>query len=260
MAVSDLGEELTAAHQRAQRALTGNALKRLSAAWAAVDPTDETSWLRYVAEAEELCQSARTQSGQVAFRYLERFRKAELHALGMIADGLTVARPGVAVAGELESLIAAHGPAFVRRLVANGVSLEEAKRLALSGQFGNITGHILGPGRSVINDGIGRDRKCIGWRRVCSGAACSFCAMLATRGAVYKENSFRGKGAGGVSLAGHGKPSPKGAQVHRACQCQMEPVYSRNSRPTAAVSRYEGLWKEANGDPVQFRRLVEGRA
>lgn len=260
MAVSDLGEELTAAHQRAQRALTGNALKRLSAAWAAVDPADEVSWLRYVAEAEELCRSARTRSGQVAFRYLERFRKAELHALGMIADGLTVARPGVAVAGELESLIAGHGPAFVRRLVANGVSLEEAKRLALSGQFGSITGHILGSGRSVISAGISGDRKCIGYRRVCSGAACSFCAMLATRGAVYKENSFRGRGAGGVSLASRGKASPKGAQVHRACQCHMEPVYSRNSRPNATALRYEGLWREAKGNPLEFRRLVEGRA
>ncbi|MGY1440156.1 VG15 protein [Streptomyces reniochalinae] len=34
-----------------------------------------------------------------------------------------------------------------------------------------------------------RDRRCIGWRRVASGSCCSFCAMLASRGAVYKDQS-----------------------------------------------------------------------
>ncbi|MFK0294493.1 hypothetical protein ACIQU6_29050 [Streptomyces sp. NPDC090442] len=252
--MSELGERLTAAHQRAQRALTGNALRRLSAAWAAVDPADESSWLRYVAQAEDLCEAARTKSGQAAASYFERFRRAELRALGVVADAFTVSPPGLSLPGEVERVLSNYGPGYVRRLVANGVPVEEAKRLALSGQLGNVTGHILRPGRSVIADGIDRDRRCIGWRRVCSGSACSFCAMLASRGAVYRDRrsatgSRKGTGRGG-----------RGAGVHRACQCQMEPVYSRRSRPTPQERHYDAVWREAGGDPLQFRRLIEGRA
>ncbi|UJB43597.1 VG15 protein [Streptomyces sp. A1-5] len=257
--MSELGERLTAAHQRAQRALTGDALKKLSTAWAAVDPADESSWLRYVAQAEELCQAARTKSGQAAVSYFDRFRRAERRALGLVADGFTVSPPGLAPPGELERVLSDYGPGYVRRLVAKGLPVEEAKRLALSGQLGNVTGHILRPGRNVIADGIDRDRRCIGWRRVCSGAACSFCAMLASRGAVYKSEASA-RGSRGASLSTHGKGTAKGGEVHRACQCHMEPVYARTSRPTPQERRYGALWREAGGDPIQFRRLIEGRA
>jgi hypothetical protein len=40
----------------------------------------------------------------------------------------------------------------------------------------------------------------------------------------------------------------------------MEPVYSRKSKPHPNEARYERLWREANGDPLEFRRIVEGRA
>jgi hypothetical protein len=261
LAVSDEGERLTAAHQRAQRALTGDALSKLQVAWAEVDPEDAATWLRYVNTAEELCSSAQTASANTAFRYFERFRRAELKALGQLVDGLSVARPSLALPGEFEGVIEAYGPAYVRRLIASGVSVEEAKRLALSGQLGNLTGRILSPGRDVVSSGIDRDRRCIGYRRCCSGAACSFCAMLATRGAVYKEDSFRSGYKGQrVSLSTGKAKGARGAEVHRSCQCWMEPVYSRKSRPTANVTRYEALWRESGGDPLQFRRLVEGRS
>ncbi|MGW3072729.1 VG15 protein [Kitasatospora sp. NPDC001132] len=250
MALSSEGEALTAAHQRAQRALTGNALKQLTEAWDEVDPEDHESWLRYLARAEELCSSAQTASADVAFRYLDKFRRAELKALGAVVDGLSVARPGLVLGGQVEAALGAFGPSYVRRLVAGGKPLEEAKRLALSGQFGDVVGLILGSGRQVIASGIDRDRKCLGYRRCCSGGACSFCAMLATRGAVYKSNSFTGNGAA---------KGAKKVDVHRSCQCSLEPVYSHNSRPTEAVQRMEALWKKSGGDPKEFRRLVEGR-
>ncbi|MFG2183081.1 hypothetical protein ACGFLS_30780 [Streptomyces abikoensis] len=234
-------------------------MKKLSTAWAAVDPADEASWLRYVAQAEELCQTTRTKSADTAFRYLERFRDAELKALGVTAEPLAVGAPGLSVPGELEGALSSYGPGYVNRLVANGVPLEEAKRLAVSGQMGDATGYILRSGRKVVADGINRDRLCIGWRRVCSGAACSFCAMLASRGAIYKSEATA-RGSRRASLSVHGKGTAKGGEVHRACQCHMEPVYSHRSRPTPQERHYDAVWREAGGDPIQFRRLIEGRA
>ena len=250
MAVSDAGRELTEAHQRAQRTLTGRALSRLAAAWAGVDIEDPASWAGYIQTAEDLCGSAQSESASVAGRYLERFRRAELKALGMPVERLALTAPRFAMAGQFESALAAFGPSYVRQLVTSGMPLEGAMRLAIAGQFGKAMGLILSPGRDVLAEGIQADRRCLGYRRVCSGGACSFCAMLATRGAVYKAHSF---GVGSVKGVGR-------AEVHRSCQCSMEPVYSYSSKPTPDVRRFMAQWQAAGGDATQFRRLVEGRA
>jgi hypothetical protein len=210
--------------------------------------------LRYAETAERIVKRAHSASARTALSYLNRFRKAELNALGLVADGLNVALPNELSAGEVERLVNRYGQGFMARLINGGASAEEAKRLALARQLGDVVGSVLSGGRKVVDDGISNDRRCIGWRRVASPSCCSFCAMLASRGAVYKDQksalgSRKGGGRGG-----------RGAGVHRACQCHMEPVYSRKSKPAPNEARYERLWREANGDPLQFRRLIEGRA
>ncbi|MGY1436694.1 VG15 protein [Streptomyces reniochalinae] len=162
--------------------------------------------------------------------------------------------PNALASGEVDALVKQYGQGFVARLINSGASAEEAKRLALARQLGGAVDLVLSGGRKVIDDGITRDRRCIGWRRVASGSCCSFCAMLASRGAVYKDQKSalgtrKGNGRGG-----------RGAGVHRACQCRMEPVYSRKSKPTPNEARYERMWRESGGDPLEFRRMVEGRA
>lgn len=58
-----------------------------------------------------------------------------------------------------------------------GRSLQgSASRLALKG------------GRQTIAQAVHSDPKAQGWERVISGNACGFCAMLASRGAVYKSH------------------------------------------------------------------------
>jgi hypothetical protein len=250
LALSDAGQALTDAHQRAQRSLVGKTLSRLATAWTGVDPDDPASWLDYVRTAEDLCSAAQDTSATAATRYLTRFRHAELTALGEPAERLAVPAARLSMPGDFETALASYGPPFVRQLVTSGMQLEGAMRLALAGQFGKAMGLILSPGRDVLADGIRNDRRCLGYRRVCSGGACSFCAMLATRGAVYKRDSF---GTGTVKGVGR-------AEVHRSCQCSMEPVYSYSSQPTDTVQRFIAQWRESGGDLNQFRRLVEGRA
>lgn len=255
MAVSDLGAELTVAHKRAQDALTGRALRELERAWSMADPADPGSWLRYVESAERIVGQAQGASARVSLSYFQRFRAAELMALGTVDEAFRLILPNAPTAGVVEVLVSRFGPAFVQQLISSrGLSVDEAKRIALSGHLGSLTEEILSGGRTVIDAGITNDPRVIGWRRVASSNCCSFCAMLASRGAVYKDRraalgTRKGGGRGG-----------KGAGVHRHCKCQMEPVYSRRSKPTQQEAHYDRLWRDSGGDPLEFRRMVEGRA
>ncbi|MGW1379814.1 VG15 protein [Streptomyces sp. NPDC002446] len=204
--LSNLGERLTAAHQRAQRALTGNALKKLSAAWAAVDPADDASWLRYVAQAEELYQVAHTKSGQVAVNYFARFRRAELHALGLVADGFTVSAPGLALPGAV-----GERPGEVRAGVRPPTLCH-----GCTGRGGQPACPIRSVGKRDRPHFTVRPQRHCRWHRPgpavyrvapgVFGGACSFCAMLASQGAVYRDqkSAAGSRKGGGLRWAGCG--------------------------------------------------------
>lgn len=101
----------------------------------------------------------------------------------------------------------------------------------------NVTGatqkFALDMGRQTVIDTAQADRQARGWARVPSPGACSFCLLLASRGAVYKtDNNF---------------PS------HNACRCHTEAVfgaYEPTAQVRAAQALYDGI---AKGDPATTR-------
>jgi hypothetical protein len=105
---------------------------------------------------------------------------------------------------------------------------------------------VLDTGRQTIVDNAQADRKAKGWARVPEPGACSFCLMLATRGAVYRsEQSAEFK-------------------THDHCRCHVEPVFTAYE-PSAAVRQAQALWatstrgKSGNAARIAFRQAVEGR-
>lgn len=107
-------------------------------------------------------------------------------------------------------------------------------------------------GRAVVRRGVDLDHEAVGWARVLNVDPCYFCAMLASRGAVYKRDSFdRSNG----SFEGEGV-----AKVHDGCRCGLRPVYSHSDTrdPTAEAAWQQ--WKDhAQGLPSKeairaFRR------
>ena len=64
------------------------------------------------------------------------------------------------------------------------------------------------PYRDTITTNRHRDPESVGWRRVAAGG-CSFCRMLADRGAVYRSDSAR-------------------FASHTHCHCTAEPVFRSN--------------------------------
>lgn len=95
--------------------------------------------------------------------------------------------------------------------------------------------HALNTGRATIIGATLADREATGWARGLEPGACSFCAMLALRGAVYKRRSFESSNArfegGGYSI-----------KVHNHCRCHPVPVFGKYE-PPADVRAYEQVWK-----------------
>lgn len=95
---------------------------------------------------------------------------------------------------------------------------------------------VLDQGRHTIIDNVHRDPKAHGWARVTETRPCSFCALLATRGAVYRSDrtaSFKS---------------------HDHCACHAEPTFGPYE-PPARVREWQQLYRDSTrGNAVQVRR------
>lgn len=101
---------------------------------------------------------------------------------------------------------------------------------------------VLDSGRQAAMNSAEQDQQAKGWVRIVEPGACSFCLMLATRGPVYKSRRTGG------------------FESHDHCRCHVEPFFGGEWEPSAEVRHAQELWGNAGGDPVEFRRLVEGRS
>jgi hypothetical protein len=95
--------------------------------------------------------------------------------------------------------------------------------------------HVLNTGRATIIGATLADREAKGWARGLEPGACSFCTMLALRGAVYKKHSFDASNSrfegGGYSI-----------KVHDHCRCHPVPVFGKYE-PPADVREYAAIYK-----------------
>lgn len=90
--------------------------------------------------------------------------------------------------------------------------------------------------RAELWDKTQRDPRAVGYIRLSrTGTPCGFCAMLISRGPVYKSS----KAAGGDGYN-------EGDLYHRNCNCYSEPIFSitdYKTNPRYALNReYEALW------------------
>jgi hypothetical protein len=106
---------------------------------------------------------------------------------------------------------------------------------------------VLDQGRRALIDAVQSDKEAKGWARVPEPDACSFCAMLATRGAVYKSRASAE------------------FEAHPNCRCNVEPVFNAYE-PTAQIREWQRIWDEqiagkfsGRDARIAFRQALEGR-
>ena len=131
---------------------------------------------------------------------------------------------------------------------------------------GNAIRKAMDGGRGVASNVVRRDRRVLGYARVCDSNPCGFCALLASRGAVYKKDSFaanNGRRLDDRKSDREFRPNPNGAKnlpdgflnvakVHDFCQCTLRPVYTKSSAMDSAAKYWREAWNRIyNADPYR---------
>jgi hypothetical protein len=246
VAATDAGARLTEAHRLAQARLGAQTVQALRALFPLLDPANlDGTFERWLTGVLPLIRAQSATSARLAANYLTTFRTLELgaeatpHAPVLAAD--------IAVDAVSTSMLVT-GPVTIRRALANNVPLVRALSTAEVASARAGMRHALNGGRNTILDTVRGDRSAIGWARSTSGKACSFCAMLASRGPVYSKDTVD-------------------FHAHDGCSCSSEPVYRPDSAWPSGARQYADTWAEAKqtahsegiDTAVAFRRLIEGR-
>ncbi|TVL89745.1 hypothetical protein [Streptomyces sp. SAJ15] len=96
------------------------------------------------------------------------------------------------------------------------VRLEQAEKKAEA----VVTRLVLGQGRQTVREAVQRDREAVAYARAAALGACSFCKLMAARGATYKSLDSVGREANERFV---GEDSV--IKFHNSCRCQPIPVF-----------------------------------
>ena len=123
---------------------------------------------------------------------------------------------------------------------------DELMQNALTRSSGAGIRHAINGSRGVTANVVQRDRKIIGYARVTDAKPCAFCALLASRGAVYSKDSFIESDSKFTANPHGAKNLPDGfrdiAKVHNSCTCTLRPVYSKSSAMDSAAKYWRDGW------------------
>lgn len=117
--------------------------------------------------------------------------------------------------------------------------------------------HVTDGGRETVKDAVKNDPRALGYVRVTKDDCCYFCAMLASRGHVFKGDSFSNSDS---LFSGAGV-----AKAHDDCGCTMEPVYTASAALPGRAEEFARLWAQSTpgtsgrASILAFRRAYEGR-
>lgn len=243
MAGTPAGTQLTERHRRLQLRLRAITIAELLRLWPTLDFDDiDRSWQALEPTIATLVQARRRQSAGLSSRYYTAFRMVE----GVDGIVTPVLAPPVRAETLLSSLRVT-GPVAFKRAIDHGRDAQEASRVALTMLSGSTTRHVLNGSRETLLGTVQTDRAARGWYRQTGPKPCSFCAMLAARGAIYRTEA-----SGGF-------------HPHDNCGCMPVPMYQPGT--VAQANRDLGeLWDSSTrgvrGGKQQrlaFRRAYEGR-
>lgn len=222
MASTAEGTVLTERHRLRQVRIGAEAAGMVAASWSLLDwaALDESWDLIQPALVAVTIQNRRI-SARVSADYYNTFRAAE-GVLAPFVAGTAADVPREAI----ETSLRVTGPSTWSRLLDAGASPRVASDTVMTRVVGAVQRHARNGGRSTILGAIQRDPAVSGYHRVTAAKPCYFCAMLASRGAVYvtqRSASF--------------KP-------HDHCACTAEPAFKPGSAP-ARSREFEDLWRQS---------------
>ncbi|MEU4568672.1 ADP-ribosyltransferase [Micromonospora sp. NPDC023956] len=220
---------LAESYRTAQAKIASEAASKVALAFKTLlNPSDLTgSFPLYAQAATVAINDARKAAADAGGAFYLAHRKAA---------GVLGAMPEIAWTGAVDPAASATsllvtGPVAVKRALTMGATLPQALATAEVKTVGAAYRHAANAGRGTIKGTIHRDKKALGWARVSDGRPCYFCAMLASRGAVYKSATTAG-------MTDDGDP------YHDNCGCFVVPVYTRDDPIPGLGPELEALWAD----------------
>jgi len=233
MARTAEGRALTEAHRVEQLAIAARAAAAASLLWDQLDPNRlDATTPAWMARNMQVLQRQYTASVRAAQAYVPAYRSAELGS----SAGRVIAP--VFDRAEMSSALLLAGPVRIKLLTRGGATGAGAHGAALKKYTGIMRRQVLSGGRMLIDQTTGADNQAIGWRRVSDGNPCTFCAMLCSRGPVYRSAGKAGTDGGGLL------DNKSGLRFHGHCGCTAEIVYGE-WKPNEAEQRYVDEYTKA---------------
>ena len=201
-----------------------------------------------------LIRDRRQQSADLAARYYPRLRAA-----AGVHSPFNAAPPLGLVDERLMTNIDVTGIGMYQRALKAGVSDSQAVDRAGVTLSGTASRLALEGGRSVVAETVQDDADAIGWMRVTDADPCSWCSMLASRGAVYKSAATAGR-AKNSQFVGEGQ-----FKWHDHCGCSAAPVWSHDDPRLNHADDLYDLWLQhtqgysGNAAVNAWRRYWENR-
>lgn len=123
---------------------------------------------------------------------------------------------------------------------------QETMRAAQVNSAGAAVRQTLKGARNVTANVVKFDRRVLGYARYTDANPCHFCALLASRGAVYSKESFAEADSSFTSNS-KAVEVPREyvriSKVHNNCRCTLRPVYSKSQEFDADAKHYRQQWK-----------------
>lgn len=113
---------------------------------------------------------------------------------------------------------------------------------AITRAAGTAIRYVTTAGQDQVKLAVQEDEVAIGWVRTTKPGCCHFCAMLASRGRVYKEDSFELSNRQ-FKDAEDGTISEQ--KVHDNCGCGLRPVYTNAAGLPERSEELSELWAES---------------
>lgn len=214
-------------YRRVQALLAAQMARQVVRVWRdLMDPARvDAVWPAVRAALVPIVRQARDQSAALArAAYMDARRAERVPDGGFDPEG-----PLQLAIDRLESSLDVTGPIEFKKAIAAGKSPEQAMDAAAVRMVGSTQYLALEGGRSAMRRSIEADERATGYARVTDNDPCAWCAMLASRGPVYKSAKTAGDARQG------------GDRYHDHCACQAWPAFTLDE---PFVGTAEGLYDD----------------
>lgn len=220
MAETAKGRRLTEAHRRKQIMVGESTARAVRSSVKYIEEEDISGSVRWRWEIQRVTETGFNRSREIAQTYVDEFSLVES------GERENIVVPQYSFA-ETERAINVLGVAGIKSGIGSGLPYHRAVDAAvarLGAQCGQLA---MAGGRGLIDATVRYSGRARGYRRVTDGRPCAFCAMLASRGPVYSQETafFRS---------------------HRFCGCSAEIVY-RDWVPSEREADWAAAYKAAAG-------------